>query len=326
VKARELVELFDYGTLSIPYETHTVTDESLQSSVDSIVSTFATTENITDRPVADKDKVNIDYVGSIDGVPFDGGDTAGSGTDVTIGETVYIDDFLEQLIGHAPGETFDVNVTFPEDYGVDNLNGKDAVFVTTINHIVQTNTPELTDAFVAENLTADYGWTTVAEMKAGLSEDIRNDAIRRYIEDYLSTDVAVSSIPKKVMTYQEEIMVQNCKNAAASYGVEFGTFLSQYAGASSTEELLASNVSSNESTARMTLAIQAIAEDAGITANEDDLKAYFKKEFDSEDYSTYEANYGMPYLKQAVLADKVITFLKERAVYADASEPAATIE
>lgn len=95
---------------------------------------FSTDESLT---VEDGDTVNIDFIGSVDGVEFDGGNTKGAGTDLVIGSNSYIDDFEEQLIGHHPGETVDVNVTFPEDYGKEDLNGKDALFKVTINGIYQ---------------------------------------------------------------------------------------------------------------------------------------------------------------------------------------------
>lgn len=85
--------------------------------------------------VQDGDTVNIDYVGTIDGEEFDGGSTDGQGTDLTLGSGAYIDGFEEGIVGHTVGETFDVNVTFPEDYGVDSLNGKDATFSVTINGV-----------------------------------------------------------------------------------------------------------------------------------------------------------------------------------------------
>ncbi|MCD7819745.1 MAG: FKBP-type peptidyl-prolyl cis-trans isomerase [Lachnospiraceae bacterium] len=106
----------------------------------------STTENVTEEAsystdtsltVEDGDTVNIDYVGSIDGVEFDGGSTNGYGTDLTIGSGTYIDDFEEQLIGYHPGDTVDVTVTFPEDYGVEDLNGQEAVFEVTINGIYE---------------------------------------------------------------------------------------------------------------------------------------------------------------------------------------------
>lgn len=91
----------------------------------------------TSLTVADGDTVNIDYVGSIDGVEFEGGNTQGNGTDLTIGSGLYIDDFEEQLIGAHPGDQVDVYATFPEDYGKEDLNGKEALFQVTINGIYQ---------------------------------------------------------------------------------------------------------------------------------------------------------------------------------------------
>ena len=83
------------------------------------------------------DTVNIDYVGTVDGVEFDGGNTNGAGTDLTIGSGQYIDDFEEQLIGAHVGDTVEVNVTFPDNYGNEELNGKDAVFEVVINGIYE---------------------------------------------------------------------------------------------------------------------------------------------------------------------------------------------
>ena len=91
----------------------------------------------TSLEVKDGDTVNIDYVGSIDGVEFAGGNTQGMGTQLVIGSHSYIDDFEEQLIGHKVGEEVDVLVTFPEDYGKDDLNGKEALFKVVINGIYE---------------------------------------------------------------------------------------------------------------------------------------------------------------------------------------------
>ena len=87
--------------------------------------------------VKDGDTVNIDYTGYVDGEAFDGGSTGGEGTKLTIGSGSYIDNFEEQLIGAHPGDQVEVVVTFPENYGVDNLNGKEATFDVTVNGIYQ---------------------------------------------------------------------------------------------------------------------------------------------------------------------------------------------
>ena len=112
---------------------NSVTDDSVAGSViEAEETTYQTDPSLT---VADGDTVNIDYVGSIDGVEFAGGNTQGMGTDLVIGSGSYIDDFEEQLIGAHPGDNVTVTVTFPEDYGKENLNGKEAVFEVTVNGI-----------------------------------------------------------------------------------------------------------------------------------------------------------------------------------------------
>ena len=91
----------------------------------------------TSLTVKDGDTVNIDYVGKIDGTAFDRGSTDGKGTDLVIGSGSYIDNFEDQLVGAHPGDEVEVTVTFPDDYGVDELNGKEAVFDVTVNGIYE---------------------------------------------------------------------------------------------------------------------------------------------------------------------------------------------
>ena len=111
-----------------------VTDENSNagSLIEAEETTYQTDPSLT---VENGDTVNIDYVGSIDGVEFSGGNTQGMGTDLVIGSGLYIDDFEEQLIGAHPGDNVTVTVTFPEDYGKEDLNGKEAVFKVTVNGI-----------------------------------------------------------------------------------------------------------------------------------------------------------------------------------------------
>lgn len=111
-------------------------DSSDGSSTDGTDNSNTAYSTDTSLTVEDGDTVNIDYVGTVDGVEFDGGSTNGAGTDLVIGSGSYIDDFEEQLIGAHPGDTVEVNVTFPDDYTAD-LAGQDAVFTVTINGIYE---------------------------------------------------------------------------------------------------------------------------------------------------------------------------------------------
>jgi trigger factor len=314
VTAKDHVTLPTYTGIEIPASAHAVTDEAVQAQIDSLVENFTTTQNVTDRAVVDGDTVNIDYVGSIGGVPFEGGNTNLAGTEVTIGTTQYIDNFLQQLIGHMPGDTFDVNVTFPDDYGQDDLNGKAAVFVTTINYIVETVTPTVDDAFVATNLAPTYGWTTVDEMKAGVRADLDKVAVQNYLFDYLEENATISSVPDSMLQYQINAMVAYYQGYANSYNVTLEEFLAQQVGYASVAELITANAETNETTAKDSLLVQAVAESEGITASVDDVADYFTNEIHVSDYSQFETNYGLPYLKQVALTQKVVNFLRAQAV------------
>ena len=119
--------------------TDSVSASSASAETESTSQTSSDTAYQTDTSlsVKDGDKINIDYVGSVDGVEFEGGNTKGNGANLTIGSHTYIDDFEEQLIGHHPGEEVDVTVTFPDDYREESLAGKEALFKVTINGIYE---------------------------------------------------------------------------------------------------------------------------------------------------------------------------------------------
>lgn len=110
-------------------------DTNTESPSDNNASGYSTDSSLT---VENGDTVNIDYVGSVDGVEFDGGNTQGMGTDLVIGSGSYIDDFEEQLIGAHPGDVVEVNVTFPDPYENNtDLSGKEALFTVTVNGIYE---------------------------------------------------------------------------------------------------------------------------------------------------------------------------------------------
>lgn len=112
VRALDYVTLpEDYASISLKKSDIEPTAEEVQSQIDNLLSQNTTTQQVTDRAAADGDTVNIDYAGTVDGVAFTGGTY--SGYSLTLGSGTFIDGFEDQIIGHTPGETFDVNVTFP---------------------------------------------------------------------------------------------------------------------------------------------------------------------------------------------------------------------
>ena len=315
IKAVDFIQMFDYNALVVPNEVHYVPDETIQYEIDAMLASYSSNEPIFDREVEYGDNVNIDYVGSVDGVEFDGGSTGGAGTYVTAGSTDYIDDFLDQIIGHMPGETIDVKVKFPDDYQQEDLQGKAALFVTTINYIAGDAIPvELTNDFVMENLFDYYGWATVDEMKSSMRVDIQKYSVQEYINDYFSTEVTIRSVPDQLTKYQERAMIKYFMEGAQYYGMELEEFLMTYENVSSIEELIESSQEKNLSRAKGSLVAQAIAESAGFSISNENLASYFEEFTGSNDYSTFEEEYGLPYLKQAVLYQKVLDHVLENAV------------
>ena len=193
----------NYAAPVLPQEILTADPAMVESNLQAIPYDFATTAQVTDRAVEQGDMVNIDYVGSVDGVEFDGGSTGGAGTSVMAGATNYIDDFLTQIIGHMPGETIDVNVTFPDPYQNNpDLAGKDALFVTTINYIEEAVVPELTDEFVKENLSQYYeGVETVEALTALVEESVRENQLLTFftdVEGYMASCTFTEELPESL--------------------------------------------------------------------------------------------------------------------------------
>jgi len=301
VKASESLTLPQYKGISINKSEITVTDAEVEEQLSSLQGDSISYEQVYDRAVVDGDTVNIDYVGSIDGVEFDGGSTGGEGTDVTIGVTSYIDDFLDQLIGHMPGETFDVNVTFPEDYGVDELNGKDAVFVTTINYI--RGLPEDLDT-----LAASYGFASGEELRADIVKFLEENKYAT-IASTIYLQSTCEKIPSKVTKFLKALE----EDSLEQYAVEQGMAVSQYLlenGYSSMGAYLNTLEDSIKQNALSYLAVQAIAELENITVTDEDLTA---EGYTEEDFEAY----GKNYIKNYVLSQKVNKFIIDNAVIVD---------
>jgi len=319
VKALDYVENFNYRQIAIPADAHHVSDAYLQLQIETIMAGYASRIPVTDRAVAYGDTVNIDYVGKIDGVVFDGGSTMNVGVDVAIvaSEDVdnterFLDAFLQQLIGQMPGKTFDIEVSFPADYQEITRQGKEAVFTTTINYIVEME--ELSDDFVARNLFTSNGWSTVDEMISGLRSGTQKKYVQQYIEQYLRTEVAVKSIPDPLMKYQENTFVYNFQKHVDSLGMELEEYLQEYEDCSSMEEFMAAGYSDLVENATYLLLVQAVAEDMGMSVSDEDLTDYSTEYLWSSDYSPQVEEYGLPYVKQAVLRQKVLDYISENAI------------
>lgn len=263
------------------------------------------TLEITNRAAENGDTVNIDFAGSIDGVAFDGG--TGSDYDLTLGSGTFIDGFEDQIVGHMPGETFDVNVTFPDDYQATNLAGKDAVFATTLNYINEDVTPDLTDDWVSSNLAESMGMNNVAELKTFVSNSLlfNQEANELYGQLYDAAEVNTDTLPEDVQQYFTNTVLYQPYLYAQMRGVSLETMLSQ-AGYSSVDEYLENSESSKQSMIKQILIMQALAEKNNIVCDTDILNAEFSRYFGSTDMTSYVNAYGENYVKTNILHDIVM--------------------
>lgn len=321
VNVKNILNLVDYANINIPADEVAATDEEVEADINSTLESYKELSTDESLEIADGDEVNIDYVGTIDGVEFDGGNSNGEGYDLTIGSGSFVDDFEQQLIGHKPGEEVTVEVTFPEDYSGEDVAGKDASFAVTINGIM--TTPELTDEFVVENLSGEDDEDAVTTADA-YRESVKNRFYEQHLEDYLTNYImensTVKSYPsaylkaiKAVTKYDDEYMLQYYNQMFSSYG------MSAYENVWDTRDDDIKDELSYEKelrerakeTVKTALVYQGIYEDAGLTIDMDAVIAEMTEENGEEYVTNMKENYGEGYMAQAEIKDTVIDYLME---------------
>lgn len=310
VTASDYITLPEDLGLTLSDEANTVTDEDVSTYIsENILSNYTETQEVTDRAAADGDTVNIDYVGTVDGVEFDGG--SAEGYNLTLGSGTFIEGFEEQIVGHTPGESFDVTVTFPEDYRATDLAGKEAVFATTLNYIAETVTPDLTDDFVKENLSENPGLNSVDALNTYVSDKLLFSQQISELYTQLSEKLTVEGeVPAELTKYFEDYYLSTPYLYAQMYGFSLDEFM-QANGFDSAAAYLESSRTYIDGAIQQTLMLQALAEKYGITCPTETLESQFQEYFGSSDTSSYVNYYGENYLKMSILNDLVMEKLVE---------------
>lgn len=309
----------DYADITIDAALGEVTDEDVSEYINSnILSSFATTEQITDRAAAMGDTVNIDYVGTIDGVEFSGG--SAKGYELELGSGTFIDNFEDQIANHTPGETFEVNVTFPEDYGSTDLAGKAAVFTTTLNYIVgDTITPELTDAWVQENLSETMGFTDVAGLNSFVSQQIAfNNQYTDVFTALRDKATFAEELPESTTEYFRNVLLYGLYSYAQNYGTTMTTIVASGmlgSGYSTVEDFVADMEDSITSQTQQVLLLQAVAEKEGLKCDTDTLNTEFVNQYGIKDPTNFVQVYGENYVKCQLLDSIVMQNLINNVKY-----------
>lgn len=311
VKALDHVKLpEDAAAIPVPKAEVQPTSEEIQAEIDNLLRMNAATTQVTNRAAANGDTVNIDYTGTVDGVAFNGGTAAGY--DLTLGSGSFIDGFEDQVVGHTPGETFDVKVTFPDGYGdttdaegnTMTLSNQKAVFSVTLNYISETVLPTLNDEWVDASFGATDDIHTVADLEALCSELLTDANIKDYVMDYLMKNSEFKALPEVITDYQVNQCLNYYNTMAKYYGYGLEDFVKETAGYENADALLASMDANLERYSQEALLYQAVAESLSITPTQEQL----------DRYSSYNEVYGENYCRMVALMDAVSETLRTGAV------------
>ncbi|MEB3025764.1 MULTISPECIES: trigger factor [unclassified Parvimonas] len=196
-------ELGDYKNLVADDVKIEVTDEIVDERVNKERENNARIVSIEDRPIKDMDTVNIDFEGSVEGVPFDGGKS--ENYDLVVGSHTFIPGFEEQLIGKNIGDNVDVNVIFPEEYHSEELKGKEALFKVKINSIKEKQLPELDDEFAQDVSEFDTLDEYRADIKKNLVESAEKNALVQKQNNAIDALIESSNVEAPESMINEEV-------------------------------------------------------------------------------------------------------------------------
>ena len=228
-----------------------------------------------DREIKKDDIANIDFVGSVDGVEFEGG--KGEDYPLTIGSGTFIPGFEDQLIGHKAGETVDVKVTFPENYGAKDLAGKEALFVTTIKTVKEKQVPAADDEFASEVSEFDTLDEYKKDLKKTLKEEKKKAATTTNERNVIAKVVENASveIPAPMLEAQLDNMLYDYQTRLAQQGIPMDQYL-KITG-QTVEQIKDQMKESAEKNLKTSLVIEAIMEKENITVAEERVDEEFKK-------------------------------------------------
>lgn len=314
------IELGNYKGLDVKKGFHEVTEEEIEDEIKTLVDSMTTYDEVADAIVETGDIANIDYVGKLDGVAFDGG--TAQGYDLTIGSNRFISGFEDGLVGVKSGETVDLNLTFPENYGNEELSGKDVIFTVTVNSVSRANVPTFNDEFIKEVSQGEY--TNIADFKAALKDEIALEYEEqyelKYYEDLWNAAVdnatIIKDIPDELISENSSRILLNAQQYAASYQMQFSDFVSNYMGMT-TDDFYAQSAEYAKTASKENLVMWAIAKAEGITVSQEEIDEALEEYVRLGSYASLEeakASSDYKYMHDYILLSKVQDFIAAQAV------------
>lgn len=321
------IKLGQYKGLTYKKEAITVTEEEIDHQIELLLKdhpNYTKDDSRDNTEVKNGDVLNIDYVGKVADVAFDGG--TAKDYFLEIGSGLFIDGFESSLIGKTVGTTVDINVTFPDPYTANKtLSGAAAVFTVTINYVGKPSS-EIDDAYVKRNTTVA---TTVEELRTYLRNLIRKNAEEDQeteMWDSLVNQAIANSeyvtISQDDIDYYYNNSVNTLKQYADYYGYTPEQLVSAMTSGQSTyEEYLQVLKEDAEKSVKEFMMLQAIAKAENLTVSAEQYAAKAEEYRASVNASTVEElemKLGRDYLEYCALTDQALQIIKENAVITEA--------
>ncbi|HUW65723.1 MAG TPA: trigger factor [Spirochaetia bacterium] len=328
-KARVMVEpevkLGEYKGIEVKRPAVIVNPGEVEQQLEKMRDYHAKLLTVEEGTVQSGDYLIIDFKGTIDGQPFEGGEAQDYA--FHLGEGQMLSDFEQQLIGLPPGGNGKVVITFPESYGKEDLAGKEASFDVSLKDVKRKELAPLDDEFARDVSEHD----SLEELRAEIENRLRENAGRLAISSINQAlrDAVVQSasveVPAALVDSQFNLMKNDMDDQITRMGLSLEDYL-KYTG--STEEKMLSDMrESAEKEIRGTLVLTAIAREEGVSVSPDEIGARIGELARSsgkkpEDVmKLFEEKGEISYMRDTLLREKVLSFLREHAVYIDEDAP-----
>ena len=271
VAVKPEIKIGDYKGVEIEKIDTTVTDEDVMAEILKDQKENGRKIDVTDRAAQMDDEVTINFEGFVDDVAFEGG--KGENYKLTLGSHSFIDTFEDQIVGKNIGDKFDVNVTFPEEYHVEDLKGKPAVFKVELLAISTLELPELDDEFASDvssfETFAEYKEDKKKTLEVKKEEQAKREKQSKVVEKI--AEAAEVEIPEAMIKYNQERIMNEMSQRMMYQGLQMEQYL-QLMGTTK-EEFLERVKPDAIARIKTSLVLEAVAAAENIVASDDDVDA-----------------------------------------------------
>ncbi|RDY26615.1 trigger factor [Romboutsia weinsteinii] len=275
VEVKPEFELGAYKGIEIARVDNTVSEEEVKLRLEEMLDKNARLVSAEDKAIENGDTAVIDFEGFQDGVAFDGG--KGENHNLVIGSNSFIPGFEDQLVGKKAGEEVEVNVTFPEEYHVDTLAGKPAVFNVKVNDVKVKEVPALDDEFAKDTTEFETLAELRADVRAKIEEEANNRAegeMRNAIVEKVAANTELE-VPKAMVDQQIDNLLMDLNYKLQHQGFSLQQLLEMTG--RSIDELREERRVEAEKLVKSSLVLEAVAEAEGIEVSEEEITAEVEK-------------------------------------------------